>query len=50
LVESLRALSDTANAIAETIDIEDLWDILKEERHWIDLKTMTGLVFSDIRG
>ena len=45
LVESLRALSKRRDAIADSIDIEDLWEVLKEEQAWIDLKTMTGLCF-----
>lgn len=45
IVESLRALSLKRNAIADEIEIEDLWEILNQEQTWIDLATMTGLCF-----
>jgi exoribonuclease-2 len=47
LVELLRERSVKRNAIAETIMIEDLWEILNQEQTWIDLKTMTGLCFPE---
>ncbi len=45
LVESLRNLSLKRGALAETIEVEELWDILNHEQTWIDLKTITGLCF-----
>jgi exoribonuclease-2 len=45
MVESLRDLSAKRNAIADSIRVEDLWEILNQEESWIDLKTMTGLCF-----
>lgn len=47
LVELLRERSVKRNAIAETIMIEDLWEILNQEQTWIDLKTMAGLCFPE---
>ena len=45
LVESLKHLSQTRNAIAEKVEVEELWEILKTEQTWIDLKDITGLCF-----
>ncbi|MBC2742331.1 MAG: RNB domain-containing ribonuclease, partial [Desulfosarcina sp.] len=45
LVESLRDLSLKRSAIADEIEIEELWEILNQEQTWIDLETMTGLCF-----
>ncbi len=45
LVESLRRLSSTRNAIAGEVEIKNLWEILNQEKEWIDLKLMTGLCF-----
>jgi exoribonuclease-2 len=47
LVASLRELSIKRNALADEIEIEVLWDILKQEQTWIDLKTMAGLCFPE---
>ena len=45
MVETLRDLSLKRSAIADEIQIEELWEILSQEQSWIDLKTMTGLCF-----
>ena len=45
MVASLRDLSLKRSAIADEIQIEELWEILNNEQAWIDLKTMTGLCF-----
>ncbi len=45
LVALLRERGASRNAIAETIPVEELWDVLNEEQTWIDFKTMTGLCF-----
>jgi len=45
LVESLRELSLKRNALADEIEIEELWEILNQEQAWIDLETMVGLCF-----
>ncbi len=45
LVAALRELSRKRSAIAETVNAEELWEILNREEAWIDLKTMTGLCF-----
>lgn len=45
LVEALRALARKRDAIAATIDVEELWEVLNPEDAWIDVGTMTGLCF-----
>ena len=39
LVEALRELSIKRNAIADSIQIHSLWEILNQEAAWIDLET-----------
>ncbi|BBO91251.1 ribonuclease [Desulfosarcina ovata subsp. ovata] len=45
LVEHLRAIAEKRIALADQIDIAELWDVLSPEPGWIDLNTMTGLCF-----
>jgi exoribonuclease-2 len=45
LVEALKELAIKRNAIADTVQIQTLWEILNQEEAWIDLETMTGLCF-----
>ena len=48
LVETLRSIAVKRNEIANSIDVEELWQVLNEEREWIDVETMTGLCFGDV--
>jgi len=34
-------------ALAQEIDIRELWEVLSSEQEWIDLQTMTAFCFSD---
>ncbi len=45
LAGSLRELARRRDALAEAIDIEELWSVLNQDPVWIDLETMTGLCF-----
>ncbi|WP_231715745.1 ribonuclease catalytic domain-containing protein [Desulfosarcina widdelii] len=47
MATSLKNLSAARQAIAETIQIHELWEILNQEEDWIDLEIMTGLCFPD---
>ena len=47
VVALLREHAANRSALAETIIVEELWEILNEEQTWIDLETMTGLYFPD---
>ncbi len=47
LVQLLRQRATKRNEIANTIIIEELWEVLNQEQAWIDIKTMTGLCFPD---
>lgn len=47
MVTSLKNLSAVRQAIAATIQIRELWEILNQEEDWIDLETMTGLCFPE---
>ncbi|VEN72572.1 Exoribonuclease II [Candidatus Desulfarcum epimagneticum] len=44
---ALKEIAAKRNALAETINIPELWEVLNEEGEWVDLKTMTGLCFPD---
>ncbi len=42
------ALKETAErraALSERVDIQELWEVLREEAEWIDLETMAGFCF-----
>lgn len=45
MVMSLKKRSAARQAIAATIQVRELWEILNQEEDWIDLETMTGLCF-----
>jgi exoribonuclease-2 len=45
IVQFLRELSLKRGAIADEIEIDVLWEILRQEQTWIDLETMAGLCF-----
>jgi exoribonuclease II len=47
MATSLKNLSAARQAIAETIQVQELWEILNQEEDWIDLEIMTGLCFPD---
>lgn len=47
LTARLKEIAQHRKALAETIDIETLWDVLHPEQEWVDLPTMTGLCFSE---
>jgi exoribonuclease II len=45
LVAALKETSLRRKALAETIDIRELWEVLSGTQDWIDLADMTGLCF-----
>ena len=45
LVDAMRSLAKKRDAIADTIDVDELWQVLNQETDWIDIDTMTGLCF-----
>jgi len=45
LVEVLRETAGRRSALAQQIDIKELWEVLNTEQEWIDLATMTELCF-----
>ncbi len=47
LVEMLRATALKREDIAKRISIESLWELVRDENQWIDLKTMTEMCFSE---
>ena len=47
MVISLKERSAARQAIAATIQVRELWEILNQEEDWIDLETMTGLCFPE---
>ncbi len=46
LVQSLKETVNRRKALMDTVDIEQLWEVLNTEREWIDLATMTEFCFS----
>ncbi len=50
LVENLKEIVSRRDALADCVDIKELWDILNTEQEWIDLATMTEFCFSDKPG
>lgn len=47
MVTALKQLSAGRQAIAETIQVRELWEILNQEEDWIDLEILTGLCFPE---
>ncbi|PID39917.1 MAG: exoribonuclease II [Proteobacteria bacterium] len=45
LVASLQNLSQKRRSIAAGIEVKTLWEVLNQEKAWIDLHTITGLCF-----
>jgi exoribonuclease-2 len=49
-VVSLKELANRRNEMIGRIDVQELWQVLKSEREWIDLETMTTFCFPDEPG
>ncbi len=47
MVEALREAADRRRALAESVDVVELWEVLHEEGEWIDLATMTEFAFPE---
>ena len=47
MAKALKETANRRNALSDQIDIRSLWEVLNTEQQWIDLATMTGLVFPD---
>ncbi len=47
IVQALKEISHRRESLTDTIDIKELWEVLKSEQEWIDLPTMTDLCFPD---
>jgi len=45
LVRVLKETTALRNALAETIDIKGVWEILNSEQEWIDVETMASFCF-----
>ncbi len=50
LVASLKETSASRQALSQTINIRELWEILSPTGEWVDLPTMTGLCFPEKPG
>ncbi|ETR73573.1 MAG: exoribonuclease II [Candidatus Magnetoglobus multicellularis str. Araruama] len=48
LVDYLHSIVARRKTIQETIDVEELWEVLYNEEDSIDVETMTGLCFDDV--
>jgi len=48
LVEHLNTLVQKRKSMQESVDVEELWDVVHEEEDAIDIDMMTGLCFDDI--
>ncbi|RLB96855.1 MAG: exoribonuclease II [Deltaproteobacteria bacterium] len=46
LVAALKKIALRRTALINSIDVQELWEILNTEQEWIDLPTMTGFCFS----
>jgi len=46
-VNEVKKISDYRKALIDSIDIEELWDVLNSEQEWIDLDTMTEFCFPE---
>ena len=46
LVNTLKETTNKRTSLKNTIDIEEMWEVLHTEREWIDLETMVGFCFS----
>ena len=47
IIDFLKETSGRRQAIQETIDIQELWEVLSPLGEWVDLETMTGLCFPE---
>ena len=50
VVVCLKELARRRRDMTGSVDIHDLWQVLKTEQEWIDLETMTALCFPDVPG
>ena len=50
LVAGLKDTVRLREALAEQVDIQELWEVLNTEREWIPLNTMTEFCFPDTAG
>jgi len=46
-VNEVKKISDDRKVLIDSVDIEELWDVLNSEQEWIDLDTMTEFCFPD---
>ncbi len=46
-VNEVKKISDYRKVLIDSVDIEELWDVLNSEQEWIDLETMTEFCFPD---
>jgi len=47
MTQVLKETAARRNALVDSVDIASLWEVLNTEQEWIDLATMTGVVFPD---
>ena len=45
-VEALKETAARRAALTDTLDIEELWEVIHPEAEWVDLETITELAFS----
>jgi len=48
LSESLKDAALHRRHLADSIDIQEIWEVLNSEQEWIDLKTMTTFCFTEV--
>jgi hypothetical protein len=48
LVEHLNTLVQKRKSMQESVDVEELWDVVHAEEDEIDIDMMTGLCFDDV--
>ena len=46
-VEALKETARRREALADRVDVEELWEVLNTEQQWIDVGTMTEFCFPD---
>ncbi|MFP4306215.1 MAG: ribonuclease catalytic domain-containing protein [Desulfococcaceae bacterium] len=47
MVDALREAAERRRALAESVDVVELWEVLHDEAEWIDLATMTEFAFPE---
>ena len=50
MVDALKGVANNRKELLSQVDIKELWEVLNEERVWIDLATMTEFCFPDSPG